>query len=180
MARAFMELLNALLFLELKKGTKMEEKKNQNEDYTILQASQFFHMTTKTIYNYVKKGILKGYKWNGMWLIENESIVELNMKLNRTKIELKHPQNEPDRGHEKSFWVEKSHYEELLRQAGQLRAAENLLIEYKAQNQQLLEQVKSLEKEVDRVRQKGQNRGFLGRLRRRKESPRSERLQGPE
>ena len=154
----------------------MEEKKNQNEDYTILQASQFFHLTTKTIYNYVKKGIFKAYKWNGIWLIENGSIMEFNMKLNRTKIELKHPSNEPLKDHEKNFWVEKSHYEELLRQAGQLRAAENLLVEYKAQNQQLLDQIKSLEKETDILNQAGQNRGFLGRLRRRKESAKQEDL----
>ncbi len=113
-------------------------------------------------------------------MIKNGSIMELNMKLNRTKMELKNPSNEPSRDHEKNFWVEKNHYEELLRQAGQLRAAENLLIEYKTQNQQLLEQVKSLEKEMDRLHQAGQNRGFLGRLRRRKESVRTERLKKPE
>ncbi len=144
----------------------MEEKLNENDDYTIVQASQFLSVSTKTIHNYIKKGILKANKWNGMWFVENRSIIEMNSKINRTKLEFKNTQKDPKTPHETSFWVDKEHYEELLRQAGQIRAAENLLIEYKSQNQGLLDRIKELEKALDRLSSEGKTRGFWKRLRR--------------
>lgn len=152
----------------------MEEYKIKNDDFTIVQASKFLNVSTKTIHNYIKKGILKANKWNGMWFLENGSIMEINMKLNRSKIEfqdLRRPSKGP---HETSFWVDKGHYEELLRQAGQLRAAENLLVEYKSQNQRLLDKIKELEKEMDRLTLEGQKRGFWRRLRKGTKTARQE------
>lgn len=143
----------------------MEKKLNYNNDFTIVQASKFLNVSTKTIHNYIKKGILRANKWNGMWFVEYGSIIEVNMKLNRNKIELQGHRKPLKDPHETSFWVDKDHYEEVLKQAGQLRAAESLLIEYKSQNQQLLEKIKELEKEVDRLTQEGQRRGFWKRLR---------------
>lgn len=142
----------------------MEEKLNYNDDFTIAQASRFLDLSTKTIHNYIKKKILKASKWNGMWLIENGSIMEVNMKLNRSKIEFQDTRKPSKGPHETSFWVDKAHYEELLRQAGQLRAAENLLVEYKSQNQRLLDRIKDLEKEIHRRTSEAQKRGFWRRL----------------
>jgi len=157
----------------------MEEKLSHSDDFTIVQASNFLNVSTKTIHNYIKKGILKANKWNGMWFVENRSVMEINMKLNRSKIEFKNPRRPPKGPQETSFWVDKGHYEELLRQVGQLRAAENLLIEYKSQNQRLLDRIKELEREVDRLTIEGQKRGFWKRLRKGTKTARSEGAKGP-
>lgn len=157
----------------------MEEKSNKNDDFTIVQASKFLSVSTKTIHNYIKKGILKANKWNGMWFVENGSIIEINMKLNRSKIELKDLRKLSKGPHETSFWVDKRHYEELLRQVGQLRAAENLLVEYKSQNQRLLDKIKELEKEVERHTLEGQKRGFWRRLSKGTKTARQEGMKDP-
>lgn len=141
---------------------------NQNENYTILQASRFLNVSTKTIHNYIKKSLLKASKWNGVWFIEHGSIMEVKMKINRSKMEFSPTQKNLKEPYKTSFWVDKEHYEDLLKQVGQLRAAENLLVEYKSQNQQLLERVKELERELDRLTLEGQKRGFWGRLKKRR------------
>lgn len=143
----------------------MEQNKNKNFEFTIQEASKFLGVTTKTIYNYIKKGILKGNKWNGVWLIEKEIIIELKDKLNRTSEVSSQRSKLDEQNREGYFWVEKTHYEEMVRMAGQLQAAERLLTEYRSENLSLRDQIRGLEREVNRLSEAGKKRGIIERLR---------------
>lgn len=144
----------------------MESNKNISDGFTIKQSSEFLGLSTKTIYNYINKKLLDAHKWNGIWMVDNRSIMELHLTMNRIKTESSVSIRAQEKAHESSFWVDKRHYEELLRKSGQLQAAEDLLKEYKSENQRLLSQVGELEMVTQRLEQERQRRGILGRFRR--------------
>jgi chromosome segregation ATPase len=53
----------------------------------IPQAAKMLKVTTKTIYNYLEKGIVDAQKWNGSWRISHQNIIELYKKKYGTSLE---------------------------------------------------------------------------------------------
>ncbi len=122
-----------------------------NETYTVSQASDYLGLSSKTIRKYIYKGLLKANKWNGMWVIESGSVREVKRKISGTSTEHITLKKEVLKRNEKNYWVEKKHYDDLMLQIGQLRAAESLLVEYKEQIQELSGQIRELEREIGRL-----------------------------
>jgi chromosome segregation ATPase len=46
----------------------------------ILQAAKLLKVTTKTIYNYLDKGLITAQKWNGSWRIPKRTLIEFYQK----------------------------------------------------------------------------------------------------
>lgn len=143
----------------------MENNKNINSGFTVLQASQMLDMTTKTVYNYIKKSILVASKWNGIWIIEKGHLLELKNKLISTETISQGPSKRGPKPRKTNILVERQTYENLLRQAGQVTAMENLFAECLSRNHHLEQRITELERELSQVREEAVGRGFWKRLR---------------
>ena len=122
-----------------------EEGSSRNE-YTVDEAMEELNLCRKSIYNYIERGTLSASKVNGKWMIRGESIKRLPRKKSRKPWE--------QEGSTDRVSVDQTHYEELLKQAGKLRALEEVW-EYKGSNEELERRVWSLEQELGRYRKEG-------------------------
>jgi hypothetical protein len=55
-----------------------------NKTVSIREAATLLQVTDKTIRNYIKRGFLHPEKWNGMWQIGRDDVLEIYEKKNRT------------------------------------------------------------------------------------------------
>ena len=60
----------------------------------ISQAATLLNVTTKTIYNYMEKGLINAEKWNGSWRIPKGNIIELYEKKYGTSLEVDFSESE--------------------------------------------------------------------------------------
>lgn len=126
--------------------------KNSKNLFSVKEASLFLGCSTKTIYNYLQKGFLEAKKLNGKWMIpaekfENLSKKEFGKSLEPSEILL-------EVLHQGNILVERSVYEEMLKEIGRLQATEALLVEYKKTNEELLHRVAELEEQLRNVQRK--------------------------
>ena len=61
----------------------------------ITQAAILLQVTTKTIYNYLEKGLVEAQKWNGSWRIPKKTIIEFYEKKYGKKIECLNSEFDP-------------------------------------------------------------------------------------
>lgn len=114
--------------------------------FSVKEASLFLKCSTKTIYNYLKNGLLEAKKVNGEWAISAESLEMISKKEFGRSLEPSETLFEAL--HRGKILIEQSMYEELLKEVGRLRAIEALLVEYKKTNEELLQSVAELKKQL--------------------------------
>lgn len=132
------------------------------EGYTIKEASLALQVSTKTVRNYINKGLLQATKVHGRWIVDVESIRNISKNKIGKKMEIMADISTLFQG---KFLIDEEHYEDLLKQVGRINAMEELLLEYKSAKESLEEKVKKLESEVESYAKGGWRRV----LRRRKE-----------
>ena len=132
-------------------------------EYTVDEAMEELNLCRKSIYNYIERGTLSASKVNGKWMIQKESLKRLPRKKRRKAWE---QERATDR-----VSVDQTHYEELLKQAGKLRALEELVWEYKGTNEELERRVWNLEQELGQYRREGFWRRHFGPKKRTEDRP---------
>ena len=126
-----------------------------SKDFTISQASSFLGVSTRTVHKYIRKRLLRASKWNRVWLIENQSVMDTRALLDKIHGHSQHSESDPnEQGVRLSYSANltREKYDSLLKQAGQLREAESLLAEYRTENADLKKKVQVLEWELARLR----------------------------
>ena len=108
----------------------------------IPQAASALKVTTKTVRNYIDRGLLPAEKWNGAWKIRERDVVELYWKKYSKHMEGTEPQ---ETRAEEGTRVPKEQWEELQRRSGRLEAAETLIKDQRAEIRQALERAAQLE-----------------------------------
>ena len=122
------------------------------EEYTVKLAASVLRVSEKTVLTYIKKGILQAKKWNGQWVILGGSLREVYRKKYGSIPEI--PRNIPEPS-ETEIKVERAQYEVFLIQAGQLKAAQELLREYREKNEGLMKRIGALEQKIVEYETKG-------------------------
>jgi len=128
------------------------------EGYTIKEASRELRVCQKTVHNYILRGVLKARKEYGRWIIDPESLKGLKEKKGIGDNVSITPSDK--------ITIDKSHYEGLLKQIGQLQAKEEFLRGYVDIIEDLRERVGRLEQ----ILSERQRRGLWGKLTRKQKS----------
>ena len=140
---------------------KIGEQRSPKNEYTVEEVMDELDLCRKSVYNYISRGALSASKVNGMWVIQGESVRRVPRRRGRRKKERSKAEDLADR-----FLVDRKDYEELLRQAGKLRAMEELVWEYKQASEELERRVRNLEQELETYRRKGFWSRYFGKRRR--------------
>lgn len=96
-----------------------------SETLSISEVSDFLKITEKTVRNYIKRGFFKPEKWNGMWRISKDEVLEVYKKKNGNK-ELQDKTSVVS-----GFEMSKGEYLEQMIDLGKLKAYGELLKEQK-------------------------------------------------
>jgi hypothetical protein len=126
--------------------------KNSKNLLSIKEAGLFLRCSTKTVYNYLQKGLLEAKKVNGKWAIPVEYLENLSKKEFGKSLEPSETLFEALR--QGNILIERGAYEEMLKEIGRLRATEALLVEYKKTNEELLHRVAELEEQIRSAQRK--------------------------
>lgn len=130
--------------------------------YTVEQAALEIGCSSKSIRNYIKKGLLSAKMDHGKLIISLESLRTLSGK-KAGKVERKN-------GSLSTVTVDLSYLEGLLTKNAQLQAQASMLLEHKRHSEELAVKVGNLETLVDDLEyqlQSERSRGFWSRLFRR-------------
>lgn len=119
---------------------------------TVEQVAKTLNVSTKSIRNYIKKGLLSATLNNGKLYISFESIRNFPSK-KRGKVET-------EKDSISKVTIELSYLEGLLTRNAQLEVHAQALLEHKAGMESLTQQVADLEAEL----QKERSKGFWSRL----------------
>lgn len=122
------------------------------DGYTIEQASKALGVSTKTVRNRIKSGMISATLVDGKYVVSLESIRHFPRK-NQGKFQA-------EKSHSSTVPVELSYLEGLLTRNAQLEAQAQGLLEHKAARDELTKRVADLEAELTQVR----SRGFWSRL----------------
>jgi DNA-binding transcriptional MerR regulator len=119
---------------------------------TVEQVAKTLNVSTKSIRNYIKKGLLSATLNDGKLYISLESIRNFPSK--------KHGKVETEKNSISKVTIELSYLEGLLTRNAQLEVQAQALLEHKAGMESLTRQVTDLEAEL----QKERSKGFWSRL----------------
>lgn len=106
---------------------------------SISEAAGVLQVTEKTIRNYIKRGFLLPDKWNGMWQIPEDQIVEIHGKKNGKSNDLSAVQQSDEIG------VSKSEFSQHMQRAGKLEAFEALIEHQRVEISKMSDRIIQLE-----------------------------------
>jgi len=110
-----------------------------NDTLSITEVSEMLKITDKTVRNYIKRGFLNPEKWNGMWRISRQEVLEIYKKKNGNNKVLDKSSAVP------GIEVPQGEYLEQMIGLGKLQAYERLLGEQKEELLKAMDRIIQLE-----------------------------------